>query len=78
MTLNIDAEVRERFPGLQVLTRQVDGVKVKKLSAELEKLREETVTRVKERYTLDLLKDLPTFRAYRNFFWISKSWTICI
>ena len=70
MTLNINAEVRKRFPGLQVLTRQVKGVKVKRRSAGLEKLREEIVNQVRERYDLESLKDLPTFRAYRNFFWI--------
>ena len=69
MTLNINADVRERFLGLRALTCQVKGVKVKRRSAELEKLREEIVKQVRERYDLESLKDLPTFRAYRNFFW---------
>lgn len=69
MTLNIDADIRERFPGLRVLTCQVKGVKVKRRSAGLEKLRKEIVNQMRERYDLESLKDLPTFRAYRNFFW---------
>jgi len=69
MSLRIHFKVRESFPGLEVLTRQVRGVKVEKQNVELEKFRDELMKRVRERYDLETLKDLPTFRAYRDFFW---------
>ena len=69
MSLRIHFKVRASFPGLEVLTRQVRGVKVEKQNVELEKFRDELMKGVRERYDLETLKDLPTFRAYRDFFW---------
>jgi len=69
MALKIDAHVKTRFPGLQVLTCEILGVKIKKRSAELEKFAKELMEQVRQKYNLESLKDLPTFRAYRDFFW---------
>ncbi len=69
LALNINADVRGRFPELQVLTFLVKGVMVKRRSTELQKLCDEIVKQVKKKYDLESLKDLPTFKAYRNFFW---------
>lgn len=69
MILTIDSEVKARFPGLQVLAYYVKGVKVKKEDAALEKFREQIVTQVREKFDLESLKNVPVFRAYRDFFW---------
>jgi len=67
--LKIDSEVRARYPGLDVLTCTFANVVVEKKKLELEKFKEEVIKEVKGKYTLDSLKDAPTFRAYRDFFW---------
>lgn len=69
MSMEIESGLKRRFPGLQVLTCQILGVKVTKRSVELENFEEELIKQVKEQYDLESLKDLPTFRAYRDFFW---------
>jgi len=69
VTLEIESGLKRRFPGLQVLTCQILGVKVTKRSVELENFEEKLIKQVKEQYDLESLKDLPIFRAYRDFFW---------
>jgi len=67
--LKIDNEVKARYPGLDVLACRVANVVVEKKNLELEKFKEELIKEVKSKYTLDSLKDVSTFRAYRDFFW---------
>ena len=67
--LKIDSEVRAGYPGLDVLTCRLANVAVEKKNLELEKFKEELIKEVKGKYTLDSLKNAPTFRAYRDFFW---------
>jgi len=69
MTLQVTPSLKERFPGLQTLIGYVDGVKVEESSAELKEFSEEISLEVRHKYTLDSLKDVPVFRAYRDFFW---------
>jgi DNA/RNA-binding domain of Phe-tRNA-synthetase-like protein len=65
----IDRSVSGRFPDLDVVVRCVRGVKVKPFDEELERLKQEVCSQVRRRYTLEGLKDIPTIRAYRDFFW---------
>jgi DNA/RNA-binding domain of Phe-tRNA-synthetase-like protein len=44
-------------------------VKIQKKDAELEKFKLEVMKQVRNEYDLDAVKDHPTFRAYRDFFW---------
>jgi len=67
--MKIDSKVKARHPGLDVLTCRVANVAVERKNLELEKFKEELIKEVKSKYTLNSLKDAPTFRAYRNFFW---------
>jgi DNA/RNA-binding domain of Phe-tRNA-synthetase-like protein len=69
MALKIDIHVKTKFPGLQVLTCEILGVKIERRSAELEKFAENLMEQVRQKYSLESLKDFPTFRAYRDFFW---------
>ena len=69
MSLKIDSKLKTRFPDLNVLLLQIDGVKIQKRDAELEKLKLEIAGQVRNDYNLDSVKDNPTFRAYRDFFW---------
>ena len=65
----IDKSVSERFPALDVVVRCVRGVKVKPFDEDLEHLKQEVCNQVRSKYTLEGLKDTPTLRAYRDFFW---------
>ena len=69
VTLDIEFQLQKRFPELKVLTRQIGGVRVEKRNVELESFKEEVMKQVREQYDLESLKNLSTFRAYRDFFW---------
>jgi len=72
MSLKIDSELKTRFPDLNVLTLHIKGVQIQKRGAELEKFKVEVMRQVRNDYNLDSVKDHPTFRAYRDFFWSIK------
>ena len=72
MSLKIDSELKTRFPDLNVLTLHIKGVQIQKRGAELEKFKVEVMRQVRNKYSLDSVKDYPTFRAYRDFFWSIK------
>ncbi|RLG56593.1 MAG: hypothetical protein DRN83_03730 [Hadesarchaea archaeon] len=69
MFLDIQAELKDRFLGLQAIMKHVEDVSVEKKKAELELSKRETVEEVRRIYTLETLRDVPIFRAYRDFFW---------
>jgi len=68
--ITISDEVRSAFPTLRLALVQVSGVKVvRSRGPELQALIDEAVREVRSRFQLPTLKDLPIFRAYRDFFW---------
>ncbi|MDQ1281444.1 MAG: hypothetical protein QG670_2709 [Thermoproteota archaeon] len=69
MILKIDPSLNARFPGLQALIYKLSDVHIQKRSPDLETFKNEVRKNVKEKYDLESLKDLPTFRFYRDFFW---------
>jgi DNA/RNA-binding domain of Phe-tRNA-synthetase-like protein len=69
MSLNIDSELKTRFPDLYALTLDIPGVIIKKKDAELENFKQEVSSQIRNEYTLESVKDHSTFRAYRTFFW---------
>ncbi len=69
MPINIQPELKGHFPELQVLVCRVDGVKVEKEKGELRRFKEKVIEKVKRTYNLETVKDVPIFRAYRDFFW---------
>ena len=69
MSLNIDSELKTRFPDLDALTLDIQGVIIKKKDAELENFKQEVSDNIRNDYTLESVKDHPTFRPYRKFFW---------
>jgi DNA/RNA-binding domain of Phe-tRNA-synthetase-like protein len=72
MSLKIDSKLKTRFPDLTVLTLHIKGVQIQKRGAELENFKVEVMRQVRNDYNLDSVKDQPTFRAYRDFFWSIK------
>jgi DNA/RNA-binding domain of Phe-tRNA-synthetase-like protein len=72
MSLKIDSKLKTRFPDLNVLTHHIKGVHVQKKNSELEDFKVEVMSQVRNDYSLNSVKDQPTFRAYRDFFWSIK------
>lgn len=65
----MDPRVEERFPGIRALQVRVEGVRVGRESPEVERLKEETVRKLRGKYALDSLKEVRAVRAYRDFMW---------
>jgi DNA/RNA-binding domain of Phe-tRNA-synthetase-like protein len=62
-------EVLDTFPGICVAEGDIRSVQIAPESPGLEILKLETIQEMKSRYTLELVKNEPVFRAYRDFFW---------
>lgn len=69
MKITISEEVKSRFPDLHVLLRELDGLRVRERSEELEEFKVQVYERIRTRFRLETLKDDPVIRAYRDFFW---------
>jgi len=69
MSLKIDFELSTRFPGLNALTLNINGLTIKKRDPELENFKLEVMKQIRNEHNIDSVKDEPTFRAYRDFFW---------
>jgi len=69
MNLMISSDISSRFQSLKVLTSRIINVKVRKQDSELEKFKNEITNDIRKRYDLDSLKNVETFRVYRDFFW---------
>jgi DNA/RNA-binding domain of Phe-tRNA-synthetase-like protein len=69
LAFEIESTLERRFPGLQVVVGQVEGVRVGNSGTELQEFKEQVLREVKQKYSLESLKDIAVFRAYRDFFW---------
>lgn len=69
MSLKIDSKLKVQFPDLTAFILHLKDVKIQKRNAELEKFKVEIIRQVREEYDLNLVKDQPVFRSYRDFFW---------
>ncbi len=65
----IDSKLAESFPGVDVLGTLLIGVKVRESSERVEEEKRRIYEYVRNKYTLETLKDVQAFRAYRDFFW---------
>ena len=69
MSLEIDSELKARFPDVTAYILHIKDMKIRRRNAELEKFKVEVMRQVREEYDLDSVKDQPIFRVYRDFFW---------
>lgn len=67
--MQIHKEILTTFPGLSVAEGVLGPLSVQEKDPALEALKGEVIRSVRERYTLEQVKDEPLFRAYRDFFW---------
>lgn len=72
MELIVDEAVSKRARGLSVGIATIDGVSVKSSDPKFNELRDKTIAELKERYTLESLKDDLTIGRYRDFLWKLK------
>lgn len=69
MIVSIDSKVRDQFPDLNIVSECMSGLKVNPSNELLDRLKEEIIGDVKVKYERESLRDIPIFRAYRDFFW---------
>ncbi len=69
MDITMGQDLKSRFPDLKLLIFSVKDVKVMKRDDELEEFKKLIFSEVKQRYSLETVKDVSVFRAYRDFFW---------
>lgn len=69
MRLTVDPGLRDRFPGLDAHLVEVRGLKVREHAESLDAFAGTFVQEFRGRLDLASLKDEPTLRAYRDFFW---------
>jgi DNA/RNA-binding domain of Phe-tRNA-synthetase-like protein len=67
--LKLSRELQGRFPGLAAQIVSFSGVTVARESPELEQYKTEVANRIRKRWDIEELREHPTFRAYRDFFW---------
>jgi DNA/RNA-binding domain of Phe-tRNA-synthetase-like protein len=69
LDITITPDLTNRFPDLKVLAFSVKDVKVAKRKDELEEFKKLVFDEIRKRYSLETVKDIPVFRAFRDFFW---------
>ncbi len=71
MELRVDwaSEVSSKFPELSICVGAISNVSVEKDNERIQKLRKTVYEEVRANYKIETLKDNPTVRAYRDFYW---------
>lgn len=67
--LSWSEEAKTRFPDLAVCTGSMRDVKVEQHSIEAEMLKRSIMAKMRQNYRVELLKDDPTVRTYRDLYW---------
>lgn len=67
--LTVDPALRDTFPGLDAHLVRVDGLRVRDRDPRLDDFVPALVREFREHLRLETLKDEPTLRAYRDFYW---------
>ncbi|HVP41566.1 MAG TPA: phenylalanine--tRNA ligase beta subunit-related protein [Candidatus Krumholzibacteriaceae bacterium] len=67
--LSWSEEAKTRFPNLVVCTGSIRDVRVERQTRETAMLKETIITKMRQNYKAELLKDDSTVRAYRDLYW---------
>jgi DNA/RNA-binding domain of Phe-tRNA-synthetase-like protein len=67
--VNWSPEVSKRFPKLSLCIGSIKTVHVEKENEHIRKLEEAIEAEVRTKYDIETLKNNPTVRAYRDFYW---------
>lgn len=63
------SQVSEKFPELAICIGIVNNVHVEKENEQIQELEKDVYKEVRTKYNIETLKDNPTVRAYRDFYW---------
>lgn len=68
--MEIDENLRIAFPGLRVLELELHDLSIEHRQNSLEEFKIHRLSEIRRKIgTLEVVKDLPIFRAYRDFYW---------
>ena len=67
--VNWNLEVSRRFPELSICIGIINSVHVEKENEHIKQLKKAVYEEVRAKYNVETLKDNPTVRAYRDFYW---------
>jgi len=67
--VNWISEVATKFPKLSICIGIVNNVHVEKQNEQIQRLKKAIYEEVRAKYNIETLKDNPTVRAYRDFYW---------
>lgn len=68
--MRIEQNLESAFPGLRVLELEMSDLRVIKQERSLSEFKAQKQSEIREKIgSLDVVKDLPIFRAYRDFYW---------
>ncbi len=67
--MNIHDDIFTTFPGLCIVQGDVGPLSIARKNERLEDLKDEIVSEIKRKYSLEQVKNESIFRAYRDFFW---------
>jgi DNA/RNA-binding domain of Phe-tRNA-synthetase-like protein len=67
--VNWNPEVSKRFPELFICVGVINNVRVEKENEHIKKLKRTVYEEVRAKYNIETLKNNPTVRAYRAFYW---------
>lgn len=62
-------EVSKKLPELAICIGTINNVHVEKENQQIQRLKKSVYAEVREKYNIETLKDDPTVRAYRDFYW---------
>jgi len=62
-------KVSEKLPELSICIGIINNVHVEKETVQIQKLKKVVYEEVRAKYNIETLKDNPTVRAYRDFYW---------
>lgn len=68
--MKVEKKLQEKYPGLGVLEARIHGVNIFSSNTDFERLKKLKQDEIRERVPfLDVVRDLPSIRAYRDFYW---------
>jgi len=67
--VNWDSAVSARFPELSICIGTINNVRVEKENVQIQRLKKAVYEEARAKYNIETLKDNPTVRAYRDFYW---------
>ena len=62
-------QVSEKFPELAICIGIINNVHVERENGQIKELKKSVYEEVRTKYNIETLKDNPTVRAYRDFYW---------